>query len=320
MRPVWSAVPVNNQRVNVPPISVVICTCNRGALIATSVESILRNNYPVFELVVVDQSDDTQTQKVIGRIADQRLRYIRSDTRGLGAARNVGLAAAVNELVLMTDDDCEVPQGWLMTMAQPFLELARVGMVFCNVVAGPFDPDKGYVPVSVALRPVLITRLLSWRTTDGVNVGIGAGMAVRRAVAVSLGGFDEAMGSGGRFRSGEELDFALRALANGHHVYRTAETQVIHHGFRTFQQGRRHIRDGMFSVGVVYGKLLKCGHWDALPLYLSVIYRMILFPLLASLMCFKKPPVLGRMQQLALGFVAGLRNPVHRGQMLFREV
>ena len=51
-------------------------------------------------------------------------------------------------------------------------------------------------------------------------------------------GFDEQLGPGGRLRSGEDRDLAARALAAGWWVLQIPDAFVIHHGFRTWLQGR----------------------------------------------------------------------------------
>ena len=48
-----------------PPVSVIVATRNRGDSIVNTVNSILANNYPNFELYVIDQSDDDLTEKAV---------------------------------------------------------------------------------------------------------------------------------------------------------------------------------------------------------------------------------------------------------------
>ena len=67
----------------VPAISAVISTRNRGNRILAAVESILDNTYPNFDLWIVDQSDDDQTERALQPfLSDSRLHYLKSDTRG----------------------------------------------------------------------------------------------------------------------------------------------------------------------------------------------------------------------------------------------
>jgi glycosyltransferase involved in cell wall biosynthesis len=288
-------------------VTVLICTRNRGDAILTQIKGVLANSYADFDLLIVDQSTDSQTARAIGTLeSDPRLRYIHTDTQGLSTARNIGLAFSHNDLVLMTDDDCEVPPNWIAEMVAPFLCHPRVGVVFCDVIAGPHDPQAGFIPNSLSARPLLIEDLAHWQTCDGVNLGIGAGMAIRRSAAEAINGFDTRFGPGGQFCNSDDLDFALRSSAANYQICRINHVSVTHHGFRTFEEGRRLMHKSMFSTGAVYGRLIRRGHWQGLLYYAMVVINMVLTPAVIDLLQGRRPPVLGRAIWLARGLIEGL--------------
>ena len=74
-------------------ISVIICTRNRGALIEATLQSILDGTRQPDELLVVDQSDGTDTRSAVEQFAARvkEVCYLPTPTRGLSRARNVGL-------------------------------------------------------------------------------------------------------------------------------------------------------------------------------------------------------------------------------------
>jgi len=301
-----------------PGITVLICTRNRGDSIRATITSILANTYTNFEVLIVDQSTTTGTAQAIGALShDSRIRYVNTNTCGLSIARNIGLALSHNDLVIMTDDDCEVPPDWIAQMAAPFLQHPQVGIVFCDVVAGPHDRRAGFVPVSLSAYPLLIEDLAHWQTCDGVNIGIGAGMAIRRSVAEEIGGFDTLFGPGGLFRNGDDIDFTLRALAADHQICRINHVSVIHHGFRTFQENRALMRGAMYSAGAAYGRLIRSGQWRAISSYIAMFIAMVIVPIIENLRRRQVPPVLGRVIWLVRGLVKGLwmpaRKPNHDG-------
>ncbi len=302
------------------PVTVLIATRDRGDSVTSTIRSITACGYPNLTLVVVDQSEDHRTAHAITAMQDvANLRYISTPTHGLSQALNLGLAFVNTDLVIVTDDDCVVPPNWIVEMIAPFLRYPRVGLVFCDVVAEACDLKLGSVPTNVSQRSLLIEDLAHWQTCDGVNLGIGAGMAVRRSAARSISGFDPSLGSGSRFRSGNDLDFALRMLMSHYQIYRTNRVSIIHHGFRTHAQRRKLIRNNMFAVGAVCGKLIKCGIWPVLRYYLAVCYSMVLLPTITSLLRLHKPPVLGRCLGLTQGLIAGLSASVDRSRALFNQ-
>jgi GT2 family glycosyltransferase len=83
-------------------------------------------------------------------------------------------------------------------------------------------------------------------------------MGVRRAVWQALGGFDEALGAGGRFRAADDGDFAIRAQAAGYFVYETPELWVTHHGLRSKAEALDLARAYAFGTGAMMAKHVRC--------------------------------------------------------------
>lgn len=298
--------------------SVVICTRNRSETINAAVASVLASTYLDFELVVVDQSTNDATARVLAPyFADSRLRYLPTLTQGSGVSRAIGISAARGDLVMMTDDDCDVPPEWIGDMVAVFARYPQVAVVFCDVMPGPHDPAKGFITISVAKKSRLIKNLWGWVAAGGTNTGLGAGMGMRRRVVEQIGNFDPVLGAGTRFFSGEDPDVAIRALLNGYYVYRTTEIAVQHHGFRTFAEGRQLMRGYMLGTAAMHAKLVKSGHWQILPVMGFEVWRTVIGPLLNDLIRLRKPPVLGRAVALARGWMMALRTPVNRRKSVF---
>ena len=93
-------------------VSVIVPTRNRPAHAAACIRSILAIDGFV-ELIVVDQSDDRATADAVSAIDDRRLRYVRTGTRGVSHARNLGMELSSGEIVAFTDDDCRVKADWI---------------------------------------------------------------------------------------------------------------------------------------------------------------------------------------------------------------
>lgn len=304
----------NYQNILNSSVSVVVCTRNRGASISSTVETILANKYQDFELIIIDQSTNDSTEEAVTPFLDnRRLRYIRSSTRGLSVARNIGLHEAQYDIVLMTDDDCDIPDDWIAKMVEIFVDHPQVTCVFCDVKAGDFDSNQGFIPYCIHKQETLVKGVTRYEP----GAGIGAGMGIRRAATQALGGFDELLGAGMDFASGEELDLVLRLLLKGNQIYHTKKTSVIHYGFRTHNEGRKLMRGYMYGSSAVYAKILKCGHWIIIITYLKMIWVSIGMLILESLRQRKLPPILGRITHLVKGFIVGWQIPVNRTKILF---
>ena len=98
-------------------ISVVIATRNRGADVVKPVRCLLSDRRANCEIVVVDQSDDDQTQAALETWRHAPgLRYCRMPPLGLSAARNFGVEQSSGTIIAMTDDDCLPSENWLQVI------------------------------------------------------------------------------------------------------------------------------------------------------------------------------------------------------------
>lgn len=95
-----------------PLVSVVIPTYNRARLLSRAIESVLKQTYSNFELIVVDDCSNDCTESVVKGFHDDRIRYIKHEkNQGAAIARNNGVIAAKGEYVAFQDSDDE----WLPT-------------------------------------------------------------------------------------------------------------------------------------------------------------------------------------------------------------
>src|SRR6185312_6214262 len=96
-------------------VSAVICTRNRSDKIGTAVESVLANTYPNFDLTVIDQSTNDETETIVRGIAerDSRVRYQRMNKSGLSRAYTQAITSTTGQVIAFTDDDCIAPPDWI---------------------------------------------------------------------------------------------------------------------------------------------------------------------------------------------------------------
>jgi glycosyltransferase involved in cell wall biosynthesis len=295
-------------------VSAVVCTRNRGGNAVATIDTLLANTYPNLEVILVDQSVDQDTAAATEHFrADPRFRYIHTHTQGSSVAHNLGLAQACGEIIAFTDDDCTVPTNWVAAMAAVFESIPRVAVAFCNVSPGSYDSSKGFIPSYSCGKKKLIRSL--WDKCGAR--GIGAGMAVRKAAALALGGFDPLLGPGSPFHACLDGDLAVRALLGGWWVYETDTVAVIHNGFRSWQEGRLFTERAWFGIGAAYAKPLKCGRWSILAVigYEAVVIGL-LHPL-ARLLSLRRPQGLRQIVYFSRGLMRGLRTPIDRDRIVY---
>jgi glycosyltransferase involved in cell wall biosynthesis len=90
---------------NFPKVGIVIPAFNAGHFVATAVQSVLSQTLVDFEVVVVDDGSTDNTSEVVRAFSDPRLRYVRQENQGPGAARNAGAALVHGQYLAFLDSD-----------------------------------------------------------------------------------------------------------------------------------------------------------------------------------------------------------------------
>jgi len=115
-------------------VSVIIPAYNRASMIGRAVKSVMSQDYPDLEVIVVDDASRDNTGEVVKALEDPRITYIRRSVNGgAAAARNTGIRQARGEYTAFLDSDDEFLQGKVREQVRLFEELTSApGLVFTN--------------------------------------------------------------------------------------------------------------------------------------------------------------------------------------------
>lgn len=297
-----------------PMISVIIPTRDRADHLARCLPTILANDYPTFDIIVVDQST-TDGGQPTAAFVDPRLRYQRQNARGKSRALNQALTQAKGEVIAFTDDDCTVPHDWLSRGVGRLAAAPDAGIICGKLVAAPHNPQDEFVPTFL---PSSYRRLYGRLAAAQPRMGVGANMFVRRRVFERLVGFDECLGPGSCFRSGDDVDLTYRALRAGFTVLQDPDNSVVHWGRRAYADGsaQRLLRNNYYGAGARLMKQLRCGDSVAAYALLQLALRDTVH-LAGNLIRLRRQAGAARLLYLALGVVRGLRQPIDRQHWLF---
>lgn len=94
------------RRQKTPAVSVVMLTYQRAEMLPQAIESILSQTFSDFEFIIINDGSSDNTDEVVARCDDPRVRYYRNDrNRGIAFSRNRAAALARGKYVMIMDDD-----------------------------------------------------------------------------------------------------------------------------------------------------------------------------------------------------------------------
>jgi glycosyltransferase involved in cell wall biosynthesis len=211
-----------------PLLTVAVCTRERPAQLAETLDALAPEATGAFTLVVVDQSP-APDPALEERARAGELALIRDHGRGLSRARNRALAAASSTWIAFVDDYCTVEAGFGAALAAE-LEAAPEADWLSGHVAGAGE-DGDLPPVTTF--PVEAARVVRGRWTLPGSIGFGVLFAVRCQVARRLGGWDERLGPGvPRFPAADDMDFNHRLLRSGSTAKLSPRVRAVHRQWR----------------------------------------------------------------------------------------
>jgi GT2 family glycosyltransferase len=234
-------------------LAVVVPSRDRPRLLEGALAS-LAGLGPAVEVVVVD-SASADAAAVAAVAAGAGARLVRVERPGTSRARNAGVAATTAPVIAFTDDDCRVGPGWAAAVLAAFTDDPALGFV----TGGATADRQVRLPLSLLDDRRVVTFAAG---ADPFTCGHGANMAFRRETWDQVGGMDEQLGGGGRFRAAEDVDLFWRALRAGWTGRSEPAMGVVHVQWRTTGAALRTMYGYGIGSGAVAVKAIRLGDGD----------------------------------------------------------
>jgi glycosyltransferase involved in cell wall biosynthesis len=195
-----------------------MATLGRKEEIALFLYRLKEQTYKNFELIIVDQNEDDRVYDLYVKYKDIiELKYIRSNKKGLSLNRNIGLNNCSGDIVAFPDDDCEYNENSLEKVVQFFNNNREYIFYTCNT------KDKSNQ--NTILKSLRKNRDIS--IFNMMQTGISFTIFIR-ADAIKQFRFDEQLGVGAEYGSGEESDLLLYLIKNNNKGRYNADTYIYH--------------------------------------------------------------------------------------------
>lgn len=249
-----------------PFVSVIICTRDRPQQLAAALSSVVRSEYPHFEVIVVDNaSETTETAELLDEQYRHfpNIRYTREVRPGVSWARNRGLWEAKGEIVAFTDDDVIVDEYWLAELVRGFEAADDVACVTgltlpAEVETQPqmwFEELGGFTFGFNRIIHNMATARLPHRLYpfSAIKFGTGVNIAFKASQLCAVHGFDPA------FPNGQDIEAYYRVMKSGHTMVYEPSALVRHFHRRDYAALQRQLH----NYGVAFTAFLtKCAIHD----------------------------------------------------------
>lgn len=201
--------------------AVIIPVYNRPDEVRELLESLTRQTFKDFEVIIVEDGSDTPCGQVIKDFEGKLpLHYYVKPNSGPGPTRNFGVAHSNADYVLILDSDVVLPDGYIAAIEH------ELNAAPCDAFGGPDRAHDSFTPMQKAISYAMT----SFFTTGGIRGGKkkmdkfyprSYNMGIRRTVYEVLDGFAP-------MRFGEDIDLSTRIFKGGYRCRLFPEAWVWH--------------------------------------------------------------------------------------------
>jgi len=184
---------VKTVRAKKEPVSVIICAKNEELNLDKYLPYVLTQDYPDYEVIVVNDCSTDNTDMVIGKYIKQyphlRTTTITEDKKfshGKKLALTIGIKAAKNEILVFTDADCKpVSNQWLSKIQKNFSRQISIVIGY-----GGFFPRFSLLNNYIRYDTLIIAlQYLSYKLAGFPYMGVGRNLAYRKSLFFEKKGF-----------------------------------------------------------------------------------------------------------------------------------
>lgn len=231
---------------NTPPASIIICARNEDDNLVEYLPAIFAQDYPEFEVVVVNDCSFDNTSDILKEFARKhnnlKVVTIKEDeyySHGKKVALMVGIKGATHEHLLLTDADCKPNSNqWLRNMMQHFVDETEIVLGY-----GAYEKQKGFLNKMIRFDTFMIAlQFLSFALARKTYMGTGRNLAYKKSLFFKMKGF----ASHYHIESGDDDLFVNEAATKRNSKIEVAiDNHTVSKVKRTFRewfrQKRRHV-------------------------------------------------------------------------------
>lgn len=190
-----------------PKVSVIIPAHNEEKYIKNTLDAVLKNTYPNFEVIVAENGSTDKTADIVRQYP--KIILEQTNIKGITKAREIGRLRATGTIIAQLDADSLVPIDWIEKGVEI---LSKKNTVACS---GPYfysDASLFFSILSFTIQVVFFTptNFILQRLHSGAIL-IGSNIFIYKHVLDTMGGYDTNISF-----YGEDTDTAIKASKQGY--------------------------------------------------------------------------------------------------------
>jgi len=251
--------------------SIIIPLYNRPQEIKELLESLTKQTYLQFEVLVIEDGSTKDAKDIVASFANRLdIHYYYKPNEGQGFSRNFGFERAKGNYFIIFDSDCLIPPYYLETVYH------RLSTDYLDAYGGPDDAHSSFT----AMQKAISYSMTSPFTTGGIRgnkKGIGQfhprsfNMGLSREVWEKVGGFIIT-------RLGEDIEYSIRIHTAGFKIGLIPEAKVYHKRRTSYLQFYKQLHffgRARINISKFFPKELKPVHFFPAVFTLGVLFTLI---------------------------------------------
>ena len=234
------------------PVSVVIAARNEYHNLKTNLPLILEQDYPDFEVVVVNDCSDDDTEYLLktfaGKYAHLKIATIYNNVNFFSGKKfplSVGIKSAKNDILILTDADCRPTSNqWITALQNNYVNNTQIVLGY-----GGYETQPGFLNKMIRFDTITIAlQYFSYALMGQAYMGVGRNLSYRKSLFYANKGFTEHY----KIRSGDD-DLFINKVATKNNISIAIDPDSFTYSqpkatFRDwFNQKKRH-----FSTSYLY--------------------------------------------------------------------
>ena len=261
-----------------PYFSIVIPVFNRPEEVRELLESLTKQTYKNFEVVIVEDGSTNDSKKEVDSFRDQlEISYYFKENSGQGFSRNYGFERAKGEWFIVFDSDCIIPKDYFQ-IVKNYLEDHDL-----DAYGGPDAAHESFTPVQKAIS----YSMTSLFTTGGIRGGkkhIGPYHPRSFNMGISKEVFEKTKGYI-LPKKGEDIEFSIRIIESGFRTGLISDAYVYHKrrtNFRQFFKQLHFFGTARINIYRFFKPELKLVHFIPSFFFLGFVTGLVLLLLLPT--------------------------------------